>query len=559
MSKLLKIIGRSAGISAEWILILFLLLIFAIRIYPVQTFIAKKTAAYLSNELQAEIKIEAVEIIFFNQVILKEFSIKDREKKVLLDMRETHVTMRQFALFSDPLNIKKIKLSDGEVNISRHPLSGEYNFQFLADYFEQPDDPDAEPAVLGIDDVELVNVDFNYDDNRKPEKEFGIDYNHIGMKDIDLNIKNFKMADDKYSFKIENLSCTERSGIDLKKFSSSVFLKEGEIKLDKLALNLGASTLLADYMALNFNTWDDFDSFEDEVKFNLKLDSSIVSLEDIAFFAGDLKGMNDMVRIKGNFTDVISQLKINDFALDFGEQSFVRGDFELPDFSDSVAQEFTQFFSDIYLNLEDLKAITMPDGIDPISIDPSIELNKYLTVSNMTITGSEQDFDFTFDEFRSDLGALNLPGSMNFLMDSSRIKIAPSNDNTTALFIKDFHLGRFLSEELLGNISGSIQPIVEISNRGDVSLKLNPSNITNIGFNDYNISQIDILEGSFKNNLLKVGIKINDKNLKLDMSCEVNIGNRQQINGQLNVDMANLDALNFTSDSSIVSTSIDIE
>ena len=111
MSKLLKIIGRSAGISAEWILILFLLLIFAIRIYPVQTFIAKKTAAYLSNELQAEIKIEAVEIIFFNQVILKEFSIKDREKKVLLDMRETHVTMRQFALFSDPLNIKKITYS----------------------------------------------------------------------------------------------------------------------------------------------------------------------------------------------------------------------------------------------------------------------------------------------------------------------------------------------------------------------------------------------------------------------------------------------------------------
>ena len=81
MSKLLKIIGRSAGISAEWILILFLLLTFAIRIYPVQTFIAKKTAAYLSNELQAEIKIEAVEIIFFNQVILKEFSIKDKKKR----------------------------------------------------------------------------------------------------------------------------------------------------------------------------------------------------------------------------------------------------------------------------------------------------------------------------------------------------------------------------------------------------------------------------------------------------------------------------------------------
>ena len=558
MSKLLKIIGRSAGISAEWILILFLLLTFAIRIYPVQTFIAKKTAAYLSNELQAEIKIEAVEIIFFNQVILKEFSIKDQEKKTLLDMRETYVTMRQFALFSDPLNIKKIKLSDGEVNLSRHPVTGEYNFQFLADYFEQPEDPDAEPAVLGIDDVELVNVDFNYDDNRKPKQEFGIDYNHIGMTGIDLNIKNFKMVNDTYSFDLKNASFTERSGIELKGFSSSVFLKEGEIKLDRFDLNIGRSNLLADIVALDFNSWEDFNSFEENVKFNVKLDSSIVSLEDIAFFVSDLKGMNDVVGLQGIFTDALSQLKIKDFVLGFGQESFVRGNFQLPDFSDSLAQNLTQFFSDAYVNLEDLKAIVMPDGVDPISLDPSIEMNNYLAVSNLTITGYDQDFDFTFDEFKSDLGALTLPGPMNFLMDSGSIKITPSDDVTSKLFINDFHLGKVLSEEVLGNISGSIQPIVEISNNGDVEFKLNRSNITNVGFNDYIISQIDIVEGSFKNNLLKAGIKINDENLIADVSCEVFIGNRQQINGQLNVQMANLDALNFTSDSSIVSTSINL-
>jgi hypothetical protein len=65
MSKLLKIIGRIAGISAEWILILFLFFAFAIRTYPVQTFIAQKVASYLSSELQAEIKLEALEVIFF--------------------------------------------------------------------------------------------------------------------------------------------------------------------------------------------------------------------------------------------------------------------------------------------------------------------------------------------------------------------------------------------------------------------------------------------------------------------------------------------------------------
>ena len=90
--------------------------------------------------------------------ILKNFSIKDRQEKVLFDMREVHVTMHQFALFQDPLNIEKAKLSDGEVNLSRHPLTGEYNFQFLADYFEQTEDPNAQPTIFGIKDIDKFQV-----------------------------------------------------------------------------------------------------------------------------------------------------------------------------------------------------------------------------------------------------------------------------------------------------------------------------------------------------------------------------------------------------------------
>ena len=559
MSKLLKIIGRSAGISAEWILILFLILAFAIRTYPVQTYIAQKTAAYLSKELQAEIKIEAVEIIFFNQVLLKNFSIKDRQNKALFDMREVHVTMRQFALFEDPLNIEKAKLSDGEVNISRHPLTGEYNFQFLADYFEQTEDPNAQPTIFGIKDIELSNVDFNYDDYRAPEKDFGIDYNHIEMSDVDLSIKNFNMKDDQYEFDIHHLSCSEKSGFELKDLSSAVFIEEGKIKLDALELNTGNSNVMTDYFSLDFHTWDDFDAFEDQVQLNINIDSSIVSLEDIAFFVKDLKGMNEVLTLRAKVRDAISQLEIKDFALGFGNSSFIKGDIELPDFTDTSKQSLTQYFSDIYIDLNDLKSIKMPDSSRSLILDPSLELNKFLSLSNLTINGSEREFDFQFDEFKSDLGELNLPGSMSFSRDSKMIKIAPSEDHLGELLIKDFRLGRFLSEDLLGNISGSVQPIIEISNEGELSFKLERSSISNVGFNGYNISQIEILEGSYANDLLKAGVAINDENVKLDMSCELFLGNKHRYGGVLNVESANLDALNLTSDTSIVSTSIEIE
>ena len=299
MSKLLKIIGRCAGISAEWILILFLLLAFAIRTYPVQTYIAKKTALYLSNELQTEIRIEAVEIIFFDQVLLKEFHVKDKQNKVLFDMNEIHVTLNQFALFKDPLNIKKAKLSNGEVNISRHPVSGEYNFQFIADYFEQDKDPDSEPTIFGIDNVELNNVDFNYDDYRIPKKDFGIDYNHIGITNLNLNIGNFKIQDDAYTFDIGHISCSEKSGLELKDFSSIVFINEGKIQLDELNFNMGSSHILADYFSLDFDTWDDFNAFKDQVNFDANIDSSVVSLKDVSFFVDELKGMNELIAVKG--------------------------------------------------------------------------------------------------------------------------------------------------------------------------------------------------------------------------------------------------------------------
>ena len=65
MSKLLKILGRSVSISAEWILIVILFSVFAIRSHMVQTFLGEKVTNYLSDELNAELSIGAIEFVFF--------------------------------------------------------------------------------------------------------------------------------------------------------------------------------------------------------------------------------------------------------------------------------------------------------------------------------------------------------------------------------------------------------------------------------------------------------------------------------------------------------------
>ena len=555
MSKLLKIIGRIAGISAEWILILFFFFAFAIRTNPVQTFIAQKVASYLSSELGAEVKLDALEIIFFDRALFKNIHIKDRQNQTLLILEEMDVRIKSNIFFDTPVRVDKIKLSRGEINISRDKLNGVFNFQFLVDYFKQEPDPTAEPIELGIDFIELDDVDLNYNDFRKPVLTFGFDYNHVGLSDLKLAVHHFKMAEDEYRFDIQSISCKDRSGIDLTDFQSSVFLTEGEIGLNSLLIETDSSKVFAHQFVFHFDEWGDFYDFSEEVEFDVRIDSSEVCLRDIAFFVHDLKGMNDVFSLRGNFNDVINALKITDLDLHFGSSSFVKGDFQLPSFSDTLNQSLQQQLSKAHLNLEDVYSIQLPRGFSLPGLDGTLKKNEFLSISNMEITGSENNFDFKFDQLKTAMGELFLPSLMKFNRKNGKIIIQSKDGGFNDLIVRELNVDQLLNENKLGKLKGIIKPEVEISN-GEILLKLHPSELSMM-VNDYNVSKIKIDEGTFKNNQLKTSLRISDENVLLDLSCDIDLGSKKAIDGILNIDFLNLDALNLTSDTcSIESSSV---
>ena len=83
MTKLIKILGRALGSLIEWSLILIIVLAFIIRSSPVQTYFAKKATDYLSKELNAEVKINKVAIVFLDRVALDGVLIRDQSGDTL--------------------------------------------------------------------------------------------------------------------------------------------------------------------------------------------------------------------------------------------------------------------------------------------------------------------------------------------------------------------------------------------------------------------------------------------------------------------------------------------
>ena len=136
MTKVLKIAGLSIAILLEWFFIFVIVLVFAIRSAAVQTFLAKRATAYLSQELGTKVAVGAVDIVLFGHVDLKNIYIEEQSKaQPILALKHLYLGLDKFKLLQNKILINKLRLYGGKVNLSRARKDGHYNFEFISDYF----------------------------------------------------------------------------------------------------------------------------------------------------------------------------------------------------------------------------------------------------------------------------------------------------------------------------------------------------------------------------------------------------------------------------------------
>ena len=138
-----------------------------------------------------------------------------------------------------------------------------------------------------------------------------------------------------------------------------------------------------------------FNSFEDSVYFDARIDSSQVNMRDISLFAPTLKGMNDLVYLEADVTRKIKNLRISDLDLRFGKRSVVRGELNLPDFRDLDKAYFKEQLDYCLLDINDLKNFRLPDNAGKhLALDEQIEQLAYVDLRNTSFKGSVSDFCF---------------------------------------------------------------------------------------------------------------------------------------------------------------------
>src|SRR5690606_4498496 len=131
-------------------------------------------------------------ILFFDKIALDGVLIRDLDNDTLVAVNTIYIGIRDWDLKKTAFYLKNVEVEGATVHIVQDE-EGEYNFQFVKDYFKSPSTKKQKPPKLHADKISVTNTFFTFDDNRKERRTKGVDYFHIYTTNIDCQVKDFKM------------------------------------------------------------------------------------------------------------------------------------------------------------------------------------------------------------------------------------------------------------------------------------------------------------------------------------------------------------------------------
>lgn len=562
MAKLLKIIRQSIGLLLEWTLIVIILFAFLIRTSSFQTYLAKKATAYLSKELGTEINIDKVAIIFLDEVALDGVIIKDKSNETLLAAETIFVGVKDWNLSKIKFHLKNVDIEDATIQLSRDK-QGQFNYQFLKEYFKSEKRSKNKKAHLYIDQITLANTSFKYDDNRKERRSQGVDYFHIDASSINLIMNDFKMDGLVFSGNITEMNCLEKSGFQLDELITSTSVSADGIFLSNLKIKSPGTTIESKKFNMLTSGYADILTFVDSVRFDAKINKSSVSLKEAALFAYILDGMEDTVQLTTSISKFSKNLRLTNFDLKYAEKTRVKGTINIPDYRDVGSSFIHEKLDYAYIDVKELKQLKMPkiSGMNYIPIDNTVGRLQYFEAEDIRLDGFTSQFVVASDIIKTSLGNIRMDNGIMFTenLANGSYLFEKSGASEYDVKIENFNLGGLLASKEIGMIDGTFFLSGEAFTTSDIHFNAIEGNVNTFEYLDYPYSHITIVEGALIDEVFTGKIDVKDDNLDMAYDGTISFKDELHLLFTVDIEQALLEKLHLTEKDIKMSSIFDID
>lgn len=523
------------------------LIIFSLQFKPVQTYVAKRAAAYLSKELSTTITIKSLYIKPFKSVVLEDLVVLDLQKDTLLRTPQFMVDINQLSIEKKIIDVNTIQINNGQFFLKDFKDKSS-NLDFIIDYFDsgkpKVKKKKTKPFDVKLGRLILNQFAFRYTNYAAKDTLQGkaVNFDNVDVKALSGIFEGLDMKNHLLKTNVKNLTLKEKSGFYLKNLTAEATLDSNAIELKNLLL-VTNNSYLTNYYQMKYKSLKDFNHYVDNVRMKAIFKDSHLSSKDVAFFAPELNDMKLDLDIDGQITGLVNNLRAKKLSIKAGKATYIKGDFIL-----KGLPKWRETFMDMKIqmagtNKTDLDAILAGVTNSKKKVIPVI-VNKFGNINfNGSFTGFQNDF-IAYGEFKTKLG--RIVSDVNMKIDKNNV---PSYTGNVKTF--DFNIGNLIDEKSLGRITSSLYVKGRGTELKSLSEKIN-GDIDYIDFNGYRYSNVKI-DGTFDKKYFDGKLSIDDRNLKLVFDGGVNLNPKLPVfNFNATISKAKLKALKLLKDSLMV-------
>jgi hypothetical protein len=354
--------------------------------------------------------------------------------------------------------------------------------------------------LFRIAELEIKDGKFSHDIINNEATLSYFDPSHIQLSNINAKIENSIIAGDTIKSHLK-ISATERCGLQLKDFTANLKATPKSLELSNLKIATNKS-LIQRSIALDYASFRDWNHFVQRVKINADFNNSIISSDDIAYFAPALKDWKKNITLKGLFTGTIDNLSCNTLEITAGNETYLKGDIKIKGLPSIDNAYFDFAASDLSSNYEDAQII-FPSIREFKS--PDLKKLRYLRFKG-NFAGTINDF-ITNGSFQTGLGTIN--SDLTFSTKNSK---TPTYKGSLSL--EKFELGKLLGDEELGPLTfkGTVNGSGLNNDERDVKFD---GLVSQASYKNYSYNDIK-MQGVLSNKRATASIKVDNDNLQID-------------------------------------------
>jgi len=387
-----------------------------------------------------------------------------------------------------------------------------------------------------LNDVDLQDIAFKFDDMQSNPVLKGIDYKHLDLHKFNFKAEKLYYGNDTISGNIKTLTVNDKSGLQIQSLKTNFFYGPKNAYLNDLYLRT-PQTLLKDQIKAGYPSIASLSKNIGELAIDANLNQSKIGFKDIILFVPNLQNQNPFksnpnailylnTRVNGKVKDLnISKFEMSGIGSTRASLSGkIKG---LPDAQKSY---YDLAIKNLSSTSKDINSF-IPTGTIPKNIQLPSQINL-----KGKFKGSVKNFKTNL-ALNSSFGNATVDG-----MFDQRVKKREVYDAKVSL--TDFNLGKLIKNDSIGKISLK----AKVKGKG-----LDPKTadaavdglVQKAVFNRYTYRDL-ALKGNIENGSFAVKSGMKDPNLNFDLTASGNTQDKYPtIKLKLNLDIADLEKLNL--------------